>query len=38
LIYESLLRKFDGEFDFVQIKERFELRRVTLERVNCITI
>jgi len=28
------LRKFDGDIDFVRIKERLELRRVELERVN----
>ena len=31
VIYESFLRKFDGDFEFVRIKERFEL-----VRVNCI--
>jgi len=35
LIYESLLRKFDGDLDFVRIKERFELQKVELEKVNC---
>ena len=33
VIYESFLRKFDGDFEIVRIKERFEL-----ERVICINV
>ena len=34
-IYESFFRKFDGDFEFIRIEKRFDLRRFELERVNC---
>jgi len=33
-IYESFLRKFDGDSEFDRIRESIELRSVEIERVS----
>jgi len=35
-IYESFLRKFDGDSEFDRIRESIELRSVKIETVNHI--